>query len=169
MIYYRVALRANHSPAWKWQSTILTSLEALFRWLRMYGGLPNDCIRVFFASSRQGLDKMLTRENQGAASNSMTLEQLATQRWRINPSEIRRVEAELDLQEDEGAGSHAIPTEEPVNGKRIDVPEMAQVEEEQGTGPDHDLPYLFTLPGFLPEALCWARLLTKVHDGQLVS
>jgi hypothetical protein len=169
MIYYRVALRANHSPAWKWKSTILTSLEALFRWLRMYGGLPNDRIRVFFASSRQGLDAMLTRENQGTASNSMTVEQLAGQSWRINPSEIRRGEAELDLQEDKGSGSHALPAEEPVNGKPMHVPQMTQVEEEQGTGPDHDLPYLFTLPSFLPEALSWARLLAKVHDGQLVS
>lgn len=169
MIYYRVALRANHSPAWKWQSTILTSLEALFRWLRMYRGLSNDCIRVFFASSKQGLDKMLIRANQGAVSNSMTVEQLIAQRWRVNPSEIRRGEAELDLQEDKGSGSHAIPAQEPVNGTRMYVAEMTQVEGGQGTEPHHDLPYLFTLPSFLPEALSWARLLTKVHEGQLVS
>jgi hypothetical protein len=84
MIYYRVALRANHSPAWKWQSTILTSLEALFRWLRMYGGLSNDCIRLFFASSKQGLDKMSIRANQGAVSNSMTvLLQPGNPYWRV--------------------------------------------------------------------------------------
>ena len=75
---------------WKWWSTILTSLEALFRLLRMYAGLPPDRLRVFFASSRQGLDEMLTRENQGAVSNSMTLEQLIAQRWWISTDEWAR-------------------------------------------------------------------------------
>ncbi len=169
MIYYRVALQMRDSSAWKWQSTILTSLEALFRLLRMYGGPPNDRIRVFFASSRQGLDEMLTRENQGAASNSMTVEQLAAQRWWISLSEVRRVEAELCLQENKGPGSHTILTEQPVNGKLMNVPEMTQIEVDQRTGADHDIPYLFTLPSFLPEALSWARLLAKVHAGELVS
>src|SRR6266436_4071466 len=117
MIYYRVALQMSHSSVWKWRSTILTSLEALFRLLRMYRGLPKDRIRVFFASSRQGLDEMLTRENQEAASNSMTVEQLAAQGWWISLSEVRRVEAELCLQENKGSGSHTVLTEQPVNGK----------------------------------------------------
>jgi hypothetical protein len=170
MIYYRVALQASHCPAWQWRSTILTSLEAVLRLLRMYSNLlPNDRIRVFFASSAHGLDEMLTRQNQGAVSNSMTVEQLAAQSWRISPLEIRRVEAELGLQENEGSGPTTVLAEQLVNGKRPDVPEMTQVVADQGTGADHDLPYIFTLPIFLPEALSWARLLAKVHTGEVVS
>ena len=171
MIYYRVALQVNDSSSWKWQSTILATLETLFRFLRRYGvlGLPNERIRVFFASSPQVLDEMLTRENEGAVSNSMTVEQLAAQRWRISPAEIRRREAELCPQENEGSGSHPVLTEQPVNGKLMEVPEMTQIEVDQGTGADHDSPYIFTLPSFLPEALNWARLLAKVHAGELVS
>jgi hypothetical protein len=169
MIYYRVASQVENSSAWKWRSTILTSLEALFRLLRMYAGLPTDRLRVFFASSRPGLDEMLTRENRGAVSNSMTLEQLIAQRWCISPLEIRRVEAELGLQENKGSASPMVLAEELVNGKRMQVPERTQVQGDQGIGTDHDLPYLFTLPTFLPEALSWARLLARVHAGELVS
>jgi hypothetical protein len=170
VIYYRVALQVKESAPWKWQSTILSTLEILFRFLRRYRnlGLPNDRIRVFFASSTHAFDELLTRENQGAASNSMTVEQLAAQRWRINPSEIRRVEAELCLHENKGSVSHIVLTQSPVTGKSMDVPDMTQVEGDQGTGADHDLPYTFTLPSLLPEALSWARLLSKVHAGELV-
>jgi len=43
------------------------------------------------------------------------------------------------------------------------------VEVDQETGAHHDIPNIFTLPRFLPEALSWARLLAKVHAGELVS
>jgi hypothetical protein len=44
---------------------------------------------------------------------------------------------------------------------------MTQVDADQGI--DHDLPYIFTLPTFLPEALSWARLLAKIQAGEVVS
>lgn len=171
MIYYRIALQVSDSSAWKWQSTVLATLEALFRFLRIYGdlGVPNDRIRVFFASSKKGLDEMLTHENQGTVSNSMTVEQLVAKSWRISPAEMKRLEAELCMQEHEGLGPTAVLSEQPGNGKPLNVPEVTQVERDQGTGADHDLPYIFTLPSFLPEALSWARLLAKVHAGELVS
>jgi hypothetical protein len=169
MIYYRVASQMDASSAWKWRSTVLTSLESLFRLLRLYAGLPPDRLRVFFASSKPGLDEMLTRENQGAISNSMTLEQLIARKWRISPTQIKRVEAELGLQENKEWASPTVLTEQPANEKRMQVPEVAQVQQDQGTDVGHDLPYIFTLPTFLPEALSWARLLTKVQAGQLVS
>ena len=166
MIYYRIASQMDTSSAWKWRSTILTSLEGLFRLLRLYAGLlPPDRLRVFFASSKQGLDEMLTRENQGAVSNSITLQQLIAQKWSISPTEIKRVEAELGLQENKEGVSPTVLTEQPANGKWMPVPEMVSVQQDQRTGVDHDLPYVFTLPTFLPEALSWARLLTKYRLG----
>ncbi len=171
MIYYRVALQMDTDSAWKWLSTILTSLGGLFRLLKLYAGLPPDRLRVFFASSRPGLDEMLTRENQGAVSNSITVEQLIAQKWRISPTEIRRVEAELGLEENKEWASPTILTEQPANEQCMPAPvsEMAPVQQDQAADVDHDLPYIFTLPTFLPEALSWARLLTKVQAGELVS
>lgn len=113
MMYYRVALQLHNSFPWKWQSTILVTLEALFRFLKIDEnlGLSNDRIRVFFASSQQGLDEMLARENQGAVSNSMTVNQLVTRSWRISPAEMRRLEIELRMQEHEGLGKTTVPSE----------------------------------------------------------
>jgi hypothetical protein len=170
MIYYRVALQVRDTSTWKWQSTILTTLETLFRFLRRYRdcGFPYNRIRVFFASSTQAFDELLARENEGAISNSMTVEQLAAQRWWINRAEIRRVEAELCLHENTASGSYTVRIEQPVNEKLVDVPQMTQVEVDQRTGTEYDIPYIFTLPCFLPEALNWARLLVKVQAGELV-
>jgi hypothetical protein len=168
MIYYRVALQASHCPAWQWRSTILTSLEAVLRLLRIYSNLlSNDRIRVFFASSAHTLDEMLTRQNQGAVSNSMSVEQLIVQNWRISPLEIRRVEAELGFQENKGSGPTTVLAEQLMNGQPSHIPDMTQVDADQGA--DHDLPYIFTLPTFMPEALSWARLLAKVQAGEVVS
>jgi hypothetical protein len=36
MMYYRVAIRLHASPNWHWKSTVLSSLEALFRLLRLF-------------------------------------------------------------------------------------------------------------------------------------
>jgi hypothetical protein len=32
---------------------------------------------------------------------------------------------------------------------------------------DHDLPYRFTLPTAMPQALAWVKLLVRVHHGDL--
>lgn len=71
MIYYRVAIQTHQSSTWQWRSTILTSLEAVFGFLRIYGHIPRERIRVFYSSSAQAMDEMLARENQGLASNSL--------------------------------------------------------------------------------------------------
>ncbi len=39
MIYYRVALQADQSNPWRWKSTVLTSLDALFGFLKLLHGL----------------------------------------------------------------------------------------------------------------------------------
>jgi hypothetical protein len=40
MIYYRVALQADQSNPWRWKSTVLTSLNALFGFLKLYSMYP---------------------------------------------------------------------------------------------------------------------------------
>jgi hypothetical protein len=36
MIYYRVAFRGGRCPNWQWKSTMLTSLNNVFTFLRVY-------------------------------------------------------------------------------------------------------------------------------------
>ncbi len=68
MTYYRMALQERQSSTWTWKSTVLTSLDALLRLLRIYSAIPQERIRVFTASSKDDMDEMLGRENIGLAS-----------------------------------------------------------------------------------------------------
>src|SRR6266852_4963747 len=98
MVYYRVALQTDQSNPWRWKSTVLTSLDALFGFLKLYSMLPRDSIRVFYSSSFECMDVMLERENKGLVSNSITAEQLMTGRRSIHAVEMTRLEKELGLQ-----------------------------------------------------------------------
>ena len=130
MVYYRVALMTNQSPTWKWKSSVLTSLETLFNFLKIYRAIPKDRVRVFLSSTAERMDELLTRENNGLVSNSLTAEQLLNG-YRVSPLEVTKLELELCV---EG---------------------------------DHDIPYQFTPPTTMQQALAWTKLLTKVHKGEL--
>lgn len=130
MIYYRVALQDKQTPTWKWKSTVLTSLDALLLFLRTYGSIPKEDVRVFFSSSAEEMEEMLSRQNQGLVSNSVSADQLLSGKS-MNSSEIKRLEFEL-----RSAG-------------------------------DHDEPYTFTLPTFMPQLLAWTKLLARVQSGEL--
>ena len=130
MIYYRVALQDKQTPTWKWKSTVLTSLDALLLFLRTYKAIPKEDVRVFFSSSAEGMEEMLSRQNQGLASNSLSADQLLTGKS-MNSSEIKRLEVEL-----------------------------------LSTG-DHDEPYTFTPPTYMPQLLVWTKLLARVQSGEL--
>ena len=103
MVYYRVALMTDQSPTWKWKSSILTSLEVLFKFLKIYRAVPKDHIRVFLSSKAEKMDELLTRENNGLISNSLTAEQLLSGHP-VSPLEIRKLELELSVE-----GDHDIP------------------------------------------------------------
>src|SRR5437763_9976576 len=80
MMYYRVAMQADQSSTWKWKSTVLTSLDALFRFLRLYSPIPQDRLRVFSSSSREDMNEQLACENDGERSNSVTASQFLLER-----------------------------------------------------------------------------------------
>src|SRR5437764_13375997 len=94
MTYNRVASQASQSSTWQWKSTVLTSLETVFGFLKLYRMVPKDRIRVFFSSAIQSLDEMLARENQGLASNSLTAEQLFNGGKPILPPEMNQLASE---------------------------------------------------------------------------
>ena len=103
MIYYRVALQMDQSSSWKWRSNPLTSLNTLVLFLKTYGLTTTENVRVFFSSSTESMEEMLTRENQGLASTSITVKQLLTNGG-INSWEVNRLEMELC-----SVGDHDVP------------------------------------------------------------
>lgn len=175
MIYYRVALTGDQSNTWRWISTVLTSLEALFGFLRLYNMVSRDRIRVFFSSSVESMDLMLARENKGLASNSITAEQLLNGSGKISSVEMMRLESEPGTRESTGMAVASIAREESLIEKSESSPlergmsflDMRRLESELGTPGDHDTPYKFTLPTSMPQALAWTKLLVKVRAGEL--
>lgn len=180
MIYYRVALLSTRASAWQWQSTALTSVHALFGVLNLYKAVPKDRMRVFFASSAFYLDGMLRRENNGLATNSLTAERFLQEK-RVNPLEMARLEAEMDMLPKEqekvpapiSAGlalnkENQVTPRQPQDGWRTSAPGARFLQEEWLPGGDHDTPYVFSLPVLTSQALAWARLLARVQCGEMV-
>jgi hypothetical protein len=175
MIYYRVALKADQSDAWRWRSTMLTSLEALFGFFKLYSMVPRDQIRVFFSSSVEYLNVMLDRENKGLASNSITAEQLLKGRRSINSQEMKLLEIELGAIDCKEMVATSVRATQPLkerhgytqSGKSSSPLDIRRLELELGSTGDHDLPYTFTLPTSMPQTLAWVNLLVKVYIGIL--
>jgi hypothetical protein len=63
-MYYRVAIQLDPSALWQWKSTALSSLDALFRFLRLYRVLPQDRLRVFSSCSREEMHERSQRYNR---------------------------------------------------------------------------------------------------------
>lgn len=177
-MYYRVAIQPKGSICWKWESTVLSSIDAVLRFLRRYQASPANRLRVFCSSSRDEMDRQLARENSGLESHSVTATQflgarlIHTQEMSTNvPVHERKEEPETEtidtsqypLQE-VSAATHAL-------NERIErilsVLDRRRIEAEWGAGSDHDLPYSFELPPSWPEALAWMKLLAKVRSGAL--
>ena len=64
-MYYRVAIQVEPSPLWQWKSTMLSSLDTLVQFLRLYQALPQDHVRVFSSSSQEVLKEQFMQENNG--------------------------------------------------------------------------------------------------------
>lgn len=172
-MYYRVAwyqsaIQAHPSPAWQWKSTVLSSLQTLFQFLRLYSALPQDRLRVFSSSSCEDLDGQLMQENKGLGSHSVTAAQFL-QELMIRSPEVTRGTPESD----EGAArSHPSVKENGKEGNGLAATgasalERRRLELERGPGGDHDVPYRFALPACLPQVFAWMRLLAKVHREEV--
>jgi hypothetical protein len=94
MIYYRIALQLEHSSAWQWRSSTLTSVSSVADVLKAYTNVPKTAIRVFFSSSSARMDEMLTRANNGLMANFVTMEQFL-QEEHMSLMEMRRLELEM--------------------------------------------------------------------------
>jgi hypothetical protein len=179
-MYYRVAIQVDASSTWRWKSTALSSLDALFQWLRLYRAVSQDRLRVFSCSSREGMIEQLMQINQGLESTSVTIEQFLHERMIGSPDVVWGATAN-GTQANERATSLAVVTDPPLGEndreaqllplaeRGVSFLEKRRVELERGTGGDHDLPYRFTLPLSMPQVLAWVKLLAKISAGELES
>src|SRR5258708_19769961 len=76
MLYYRVAIQGSQSAAWRWKSSLLTSLDGVLSVLKLYRCMPKDKIHVFLSTAPEQMEEMLTRANQGLLSTAVTVDQL---------------------------------------------------------------------------------------------
>jgi hypothetical protein len=175
-MYYRVAIQVNPSSPWQWRSTILSSLDTLFQWLRLYRALPQDHLRVFSSSSCEEIGEQFVRENKGFGSSSVTATQFLHEK-RISSQEGAGGASVHRTRGNQARASIAVATNPSLNKsstgahapdeRGMSSLERRRVEVELGVGGDHNLPYTFVLPRSLPQALAWTRLLAKVHTGAL--
>lgn len=170
MIYYRVAFRGKHSPGWQWKSTVLTSLNNMFAFLRVYSMFPKDRTRVFFASRTLLLDQMLSRENAGQVSNSIRADLLLCGKQRINRLEMQRLETELLVPGNKGGialNSGPVYIGHGVEALKVGSFSTDSPAQERGPGDDREIPYHFTAAHLWPQAFAWLKLLAKVRRGEL--
>jgi hypothetical protein len=175
-MYYRVAIQVDPSEHWQWKSTVLSSLNTLFQFLRLYRALPPDRLRVFCSSSHEEMNEQLVRENQGLASTSVTAAQFLQERGLCSPGPAQGASAPGTQQHQEGSFV-AVTTMVRLNESTIAVhildersmssPERRRLELELGPGGDHDVPYNFVLPPSMPQILAWMRLLVRIRRGEL--
>ncbi len=174
-MYYRVAIQVNQQPTWQWRSTALTSLEALFSFLRLYRVILQDRLRVFSSTSREDLNEQLVQENQGRLTSSVTAAQFLSERG-IGSREMTHEVPERRARTSTGtlvAASANPPSNEssilphfPAE-RSISLLESRRLELERGVGGDHDSAYTFALPLFMPQTLAWVELFVKVQQGAL--
>jgi hypothetical protein len=175
-MYYRVAIQVDSVPTWQWKSTVLSSLDTLFRFLRLYRALPQQNLLVCSSSSREGLQEQLEQENQGVASYAVTAAHFLRER-RIQPPEEARRPAERQEGTSPVRVATAVLSQEPVLGSSgggsvllssgVSAFERRREELESGSGGDHDLPYSFSLPHSVPQVLAWMTLMARVQRGEL--
>ena len=185
-MYYRVAwyqraIQVHPLPTWQWKSTVLSSLQTLLQFLRLYSALPQDRLRVFSSSSCEDLDEQLRQENKGLGSHSVTAAQFLQERMIRSPEGTQATPARDEgaerpwqpaLMGASAARSQPSAQENGTAGNGLGAPgasalESRRLELERGPGGDHDIPYRFALPVYLPQVLAWMRLLVKVQRGEL--
>jgi hypothetical protein len=162
-MFYRVAIRTDFTEPWQWRSTPLSSLDALFAFLRPYRAIPVERLQVFSSTTREDLNAQLAQANSELEAHS-----------------ARRVTATLSMHSAAGTpGSRDASPERAaasqgsgmgdsmIHGASINALEKKRFELEQGEGGDHDAPYLFTMPVSTPQMLAWMRLRARVQDGEL--
>jgi hypothetical protein len=177
-VFYRIAIQRGRDHlgqplTWQWQSMALSSLQSLFQVLRLYSSFPQEYLRVFSSPSREGLEEQLRQENNGVGSASATAAHFLRQHVLYS----RGVTEAGGARGHEGMGSIAVSISTRLDesggaaraqGERsMSSLERRRLEQELGTGGDHDVRYHFVLPLSMPQVLAWMRLMGRVQRGEL--
>jgi hypothetical protein len=170
-MYYRVATQVDAGPTWQWKSTVLSSLESLFQFLRLFRGLPLDQLRVF-SSTSEDLAEQLEQENKGYGSPSVPAAHFLQARL-IHFPQVSRGTPEREAGAGQQIAAIAVTTQPSVNqgsrqvndlvGRGMSSLERRRLELELGPGGDHDVLYRFSLPHSVPQALAWITLMARVQ------
>ena|SRR5215469_9842785 len=178
MIYYRLAIQNRQTTQWTWKSTMLSSLQSLFQFLRLIRELPLDQLRVFSSSTREGLQEQLEQENQGCGSLSVTAAHFLQDRL-IHFPQQRRATPEREAGACQQMAAIAVATQPSMNesnryvndlvARSMSSLERRRLELELGPGGDHDIPYHLVLPVSMPQVLAWMKLLARRERGELPS
>jgi hypothetical protein len=175
-MYYRVAVRVDSVSPWQWKSTMLSSLETLFQFLRRYSALQLDHLWVFSSSSREGLEEQLVQQNQGPSSPSVSAAHFLHERLIHTPGMTRAtpvcVEGASRQMASIGIVARTLESESNrqgngLVGRGLSGLESRRLALELGPGGDHDVPYHFVLPVELLPVLAWMRLLARIEQGEL--
>lgn len=169
MTYYRIAGRLRDVPAspWRWRTTRLDSLQALWAHLQCYRWPQHTELRVFLASSAERLEALLARANAGELSTSLAAEDITP--GQPLPGGMLGAVAGADkpaepAQQDAPRGVESARHRE--QRESLDPLDLRRLELEVGAGGDQDLPYTFAWPDFWPQALAWLRLTRRVQQGE---
>ncbi|HZU66168.1 MAG TPA: hypothetical protein VFA09_02720 [Ktedonobacteraceae bacterium] len=175
-MYYRVAIQLDTTAPWQWKSTVLSSLQYLFHFLRLFRGLPLDQLRVFSCSTREGLQEQLEQENQGGGSPSVTAAHFLQARLIEFPHESGAM-PQREARAWQQMAAIAVAAHPDVSESRRYVNDLVarsmsslerrRLELELGPGGDHDVPYRLVLPASMLQALAWMRLLARFQRGDL--
>lgn len=175
-MYYRVAIQVDATQTWQWKSTVLSSLDTLFQFLRLFRAHSQDQLRVFTFSSREGLAEQLEQENNRLGSHSVTAAQYLHERMILPSAAVQSTSArEGEMPVKRGfitVMSQQAVNESGVGGSALENRSMSTLEWrreelESGPGGDHDLTYSFNLPYSVPQVLAWTAFLVKVRRGEL--
>jgi hypothetical protein len=175
-MYYRVAIQSIQSATWQWKSTPLSSLDALFQWLRWHRAFPHDRLRIFSSSSREGMNQQLVRENQGQGSTSVTAIDFLCER-KLSSPEVSGGTAAYVAQGHgrRVSGGVSVGTRLNESGRATlaldecssSTQERRRLGLELGATGDRDVPYRFALPASMPQVLAWVQLLARVRREEL--
>ena len=112
------------------------------------------------------MNEQLVRENQGCVSSSVPAIQFLQERRIAPPRVVREAEAGETRANEPTASITTLSEPSPDESSRNPL-DTRREELEGGAGGDHDLPYSFALPAWMPQVLAWMRLLAKVQRGEL--
>jgi hypothetical protein len=156
-MYYRIAIHSQSSPAWRWVSTPLGSLNSVLQWLRFYRALPRDRLSVFESASREDLSGQLLCESSGVSSRSIPAAKFLSAGSDGSCATTRDT---TNTAQDTANCQPLVKSSESFLDQRRNALEC-------GAGGDHDLPYRFSMPASMPQLLAWVHLLTRVERGDL--